>query len=82
MTAANDSGRIGAISGPVVVGYIIGRIGDAGVFTLGVASFVAGAFIAKILEIETRGRTVEETSHAEENTSSYPKLERVPSTGP
>ena len=63
----------GAISGPIVVGYIIGGIGDAGVFTLGAASFAAAAFIVLILGIETRGRTVEEICRAEEDSAAYPK---------
>jgi MFS transporter, putative metabolite:H+ symporter len=70
---ASAFGRLGAISGPIVVGYIIGRIGDAGVFTLGAASFAAAAFIVLILGIETRGRTVEEICRAEEHSAAYPK---------
>jgi len=79
---ASAFGRVGAISGPIVVGYIIGGIGDAGVFTLGAASFAAAALIVLILGIETRGRTVEEICRAEEHSSAYPKLETVTSIGP
>lgn len=79
---ASAFGRVGAISGPIVVGYIIGSIGDAGVFTLGAASFAAAALIVLILGIETRGRTVEEICRGEEHSSAYPKLETVPSIEP
>jgi len=66
---ASAFGRIGAITGPIVVGYIIGTVGDTGVFTLGAASFVTAALIVLILGIETRGRTVEEICRAEELSS-------------
>lgn len=79
---ASAFGRVGAISGPIVVGYIIGRIGDAGVFTLGAASFAAAALIVLILGIETRGRTVEEICRTEEHGSAYPKLETISGAGP
>jgi MFS family permease len=41
---ASACGRVGAITGPIVVGYIIGTVGDAGVFTLGAASFALAAW--------------------------------------
>ena len=63
---ASAFGRLGAITGPIVVGYIIGTVGDAGVFTLGAASFAAAALIVLILGVETRGRTLEEICRAEE----------------
>lgn len=66
----------------LVVGYIIGGIGDAGVFTLGAASFAAAALIVLILGIETRGRTVEEICRAEEQSSSYPNLAAGTRIGP
>jgi MFS transporter, putative metabolite:H+ symporter len=65
---ASAFGRVGAISGPIVVGYIIGAVGNAGVFTLGAASFVAAAFVVLTLGIETRGRTLEEIVRGEEET--------------
>lgn len=79
---ASAFGRVGAIGGPIVVGYIIGRIGDAGVFTLGAASFAAAALIVLMLGIETRGRTVEEICRAEEHRSAYRKLGTVSITAP
>jgi MFS transporter, putative metabolite:H+ symporter len=66
---ASAFGRVGAITGPIVVGYIIGAVGDAGVFTLGAASFGAAALIVLVLGIETRGRTVEEICRSEEDSS-------------
>jgi MFS transporter, putative metabolite:H+ symporter len=64
---ASAFGRVGAITGPIVVGYIIGSVGDTGVFTLGAASFGAAAIIVLLLGIETRGRTVEEICRMEEH---------------
>jgi MFS transporter, putative metabolite:H+ symporter len=75
---ASAFGRLGAISGPIVVGYIIGAIGDAGVFTLGAASFAAAALIVLVLGIETRGRTVEEICRGEEENSAGAKTEVIP----
>jgi putative MFS transporter len=66
---ASAFGRVGAITGPIVVGYIIGAVGDVGVFTLGAASFAAAAIIVLILGMETRGRTVEEICREEEHSS-------------
>jgi len=66
---ASAFGRVGAITGPIVVGYIIGSVGDTGVFTLGAASFVAAALIVLILGMETRGRTLEEICREEEMNS-------------
>jgi MFS transporter, putative metabolite:H+ symporter len=66
---ASAFGRVGTITGPIVVGYIIGTVGDTGVFTLGAASFVAAALIVLILGIKTRGRTLEEICSAEELSS-------------
>jgi putative MFS transporter len=65
---ASAFGRVGAISGPIIVGYIIGVVGNAGVFTLGAASFAAAALIVLILGIETRGRTLEDIVREEEET--------------
>ena len=49
-----------------MVGYIIGVVGDAGVFTLGAASFAAAAMVVLTIGIETRGRTLEEIVRQEE----------------
>jgi MFS transporter, putative metabolite:H+ symporter len=65
---ASAFGRVGAITGPIVVGYIIGAVGDVGVFTLGAASFAVAAFIVLTLGVETRGRTLEEIVRDEEKT--------------
>ncbi len=63
---ASAFGRIGAITGPIVIGYIIGTVGHTGVFTLGAASFVIAALVVLVLGIETRGRTLEEICQIEE----------------
>ena len=69
---ASACGRVGAITGPIVVGYIIGAVGDAGVFTLGAASFALAALVVLIFGIETRGRTLEEICREEEETIAVP----------
>ena len=74
---ASACGRVGAISGPIIVGYIIGSVGDAGVFTLGAASFALAALAVLILGIETRGRTLEEICREEEETVAVPLAPRV-----
>ena len=69
---ASAFGRLGAISGPIVVGYIIGAVGDTGVFSLGAASFAIAAVIVLTIGIETRGRTLEEICREEEDVSLAP----------
>jgi MFS transporter, putative metabolite:H+ symporter len=63
---ASAFGRVGAITGPIVVGYIIGAAGQSGVFTLGAVSFVLSALLVLILGIETRGKTLEEICQIKE----------------
>jgi putative MFS transporter len=63
---ASACGRVGAITGPIVVGYIIGAVGDTGVFTLGAVSFALAALVVLTLGVETRGRTLEEICREEE----------------
>ena len=63
---ASAFGRVGAITGPIIVGYIIGSVGHTGVFTLGAASFAIAALVVLVLGIETRGRTLEEICQIEE----------------
>ena len=74
---ASACGRVGAIAGPIVVGYIIGAVGDTGVFTLGAASFALSALVVLILGIETRGRTLEEICRQEEETIAVPLAHRT-----
>jgi len=74
---ASACGRVGAITGPIVVGYIIGTVGDAGVFTLGAASFALAALVVLVLGIETRGRTLEEICREEEETVAMPLAARA-----
>jgi MFS transporter, putative metabolite:H+ symporter len=63
---ASAFGRLGAITGPIVVGYIIGSVGATGVFTLGATSFAVAALIVLTIGIETKGRTLEEICRQEE----------------
>ncbi|MBV9523498.1 MAG: MFS transporter [Alphaproteobacteria bacterium] len=69
---ASAFGRVGAITGPIVVGYIIGAVGDTGVFTLGAASFSIAALVVLAIGVETRGRTLEEICRAEEEIAAVP----------
>lgn len=59
---ASAFGRVGAITGPIVVGYIINMVGQVGVFTLGAGSFGLAALMVLVLGIETRGKILEEIS--------------------
>lgn len=56
---ASAFGRIGAITGPIVVGYIVSAVGHAGVFSLGAVSFVVAALLVLILGPETKGEVLE-----------------------
>lgn len=59
---SSAAGRLGAIVGPIVVGFRVPRVGQTGVFTLGAAGFVAAALLVISLGIETRGKLLEEIS--------------------
>jgi putative MFS transporter len=63
---ASAFGRVGAIIGPIVVGFVIQAIGQTGVFSLGAASFALAALLVLIFGIETRGKMLEEISRQEE----------------
>lgn len=78
---ASAFGRVGAISGPIVVGYIIGAVGDTGVFSLGAASFAVAALIVLTIGIETRGRTLEEICRQEEEIGIMPIAQPEKLTG-
>lgn len=67
---ASAVGRIGAITGPIVIGYVIGAVGSVGVFTMGAASFALAAIVVLILGLETRNRTLEEIVRTEEEAAS------------
>jgi putative MFS transporter len=60
-------GRVGAMIGPIVVGFVIQAIGQTGVFSLGAASFTAAALLVLIFGMETKGKMLEEISRAEEH---------------
>jgi putative MFS transporter len=73
---ASACGRVGAITGPIVVGYIIGAVGNTGVFTLGAASFALAALVGLTLGVETRGRTLEEICREVEEAITVPLAPR------
>jgi putative MFS transporter len=73
---ASACGRVGAITGPIVVGYIIGAVGNTGVFTLGAASFALAALVVLTLGVETRGRTLEEICREVEEAITVPLAPR------
>jgi len=56
---ASSVGRIGAISGPIVVGYLFPRFGFVGVFGISTAILLAAALAVMILGVRTRGRSLE-----------------------
>ena len=60
---ASSVGRVGSLLGPYVVGVLLPITGQAGVFTLGAASFAIAAFVVVLLGIETKGLALEEVSH-------------------
>ncbi|TAL78777.1 MAG: MFS transporter [Beijerinckiaceae bacterium] len=63
---ASAFGRVGAIIGPIVVGFVIQAIGQTGVFSLGAVSFALAALLVLIFGIETRGKMLEEIARMEE----------------
>lgn len=60
---ASSIGRIGSLTGPYIVGVLLPVTGQAGVFTLGAASFVVAALVVLTLGVETKGQALEELSH-------------------
>lgn len=59
---ASSIGRVGSLLGPYIVGVVLPVAGQAGVFTLGAASFVIAALVVLALGVETRGHTLETVS--------------------
>lgn len=60
---ASSIGRVGSLVGPYLVGVLLPVTGQAGIFTLGAASFAVAAIVVLVLGIETRGRALEQVSH-------------------
>jgi putative MFS transporter len=60
---ASSIGRLGSLAGPYAIGVLLPVWGQAGVFTLGAASFVIAAISVLLLGVETKGRSLEEVSH-------------------
>jgi len=60
---ASSIGRVGSLIGPYVVGVLLPITGQAGIFTLGAASFVVAATVVMLLGAETKGQSLEQLSH-------------------
>jgi putative MFS transporter len=60
---ASSVGRVGSLVGPYVVGVLLPVTGQAGIFTLGAASFVVAALVVILLGVETKGQSLEQLSH-------------------
>lgn len=60
---ASSVGRIGSLVGPYIVGVVLPITGQAGIFTLGAACFVAAALVVLLFGIETKGQSLEQLSH-------------------
>ncbi len=59
---ASSIGRVGSLVGPYVVGVLLPVAGQAGIFTLGAASFVVAATVVLLLGAETKGQSLEQLS--------------------
>jgi putative MFS transporter len=59
---ASSVGRVGSLVGPSVVGVLLPVTGQAGVFTLGAASFVVAAVVVMLFGAETKGQSLEQVS--------------------
>lgn len=57
---ASSIGRIGALLGPLIVGYLVTNVGQTGVFAMAAGSFVIAALAVFILGKETKGLVLEE----------------------
>jgi putative MFS transporter len=57
-------GRVGAIAGPIIVGFMLHgmKVVESSVFTLGAACFIAALILVSMLGPETRGKVVETIS--------------------
>lgn len=59
---ASSVGRIGSLVGPYIVGIVLPVTGQAGVFSLGAACFVAAALVVLMFGVETKGQSLEQLS--------------------
>lgn len=57
---ASAIGRIGAITSPILVGYLYPQFGFAGVFGITTAALLIGALVVVLMGVPTRGRSLEE----------------------
>jgi putative MFS transporter len=60
MGVASSIGRIGAISAPIIVGYVFPWAGFAGVFGMTTVVLLAGAVSVLVLGVHTRGKSLEQ----------------------
>jgi putative MFS transporter len=60
---ASSIGRVGSLTGPYIVGVLLPITGQAGIFTLGAASFIVAALVVFALGAETKGQSLEQLSH-------------------
>lgn len=65
MGVASAIGRIGAISAPIIVGFVFPRVGFAGVFGMTTAVLLTGALSVIVLGVHTRGKSLEEIAAEE-----------------
>ena len=65
MGVASAIGRIGAISAPIIVGYVFPLAGFAGVFGITTIILLAGAISVIVLGVRTRGKSLEEIAAEE-----------------
>ena len=56
---ASSVGRIGALLGPSIVGYLLPLYGQVGVFMFGAGAFLSAAIVVITLGVETKGETLE-----------------------
>jgi putative MFS transporter len=57
---ASAVGRVGSLLGPFIVGIILPKVGEAGVFALGALCFLAAAFSVLIFGQESRLKALED----------------------
>jgi putative MFS transporter len=59
---ASSVGRVGSLIGPILVGVLLPRIGQSGIFALGALSFVVAALVVGVLGREPKALWVEEVA--------------------
>ncbi len=59
---ASAYGRVGALLGPVLIGYTVSTFGSKNIFTLGAACLITAALFVLVFGIETKGKLLEDAS--------------------